>query len=358
MTRFLVSVMIAAFVFLGLGLVIEKSSARYKSDERALAVIQRARQAIGGDAAINNVRSMTINGRTTTTFDFGGTARTEQADIEINMQLPGNLSKTIKVGDNNGGATMVEKKMDVFVFKKDDGNATWESTDGQEFKGDKVRTVVIRKPDGTQEVITEDKSPVTVTTTDGRKMIVVSEEKDTAAWTKPTDAQEVKIRQTNDMFRTTIGLLLSAPEGLDVAYTHAGESTVDGAAVDVVDATVAGSTIKLFIDKSTSLPRMISFHAPKPMVMMFRRTDGEGGETEQISRVMSMNSGKTETAEVQLKYSDYRNVGGVLLPHRWTQTTGGKTDVTEITNYAINPANIAEKFNNQPKVLIRKVEKP
>ena len=56
-----------------------------------------------------------------------------------------------------------------------------------------------------------------------------------------------------------------------------------------------------------------------------------------------------ETAEFQVKFSDYRSVNGVQLPFKWTQTVGGAEDETfDVTSYDINPANIAEKFN-EPK---------
>ncbi len=71
--------------------------------------------------------------------------------------------------------------------------------------------------------------------------------------------------------------------------------------------------------------------------------------------VFERGSGNPEPAEFQVRFSDYRAVGSVLLPHRWTQTVGGSADETvDVTSYEINPANIAEKFQNlSPKILIR-----
>ena len=60
-----------------------------------------------------------------------------------------------------------------------------------------------------------------------------------------------------------------------------------------------------------------------------------------------------QTGEFQVKFSDYRSVGGLQLPFKWTQTVDGKADETvEISNYEINPANITEKFR-EPKIFIR-----
>ncbi len=60
-----------------------------------------------------------------------------------------------------------------------------------------------------------------------------------------------------------------------------------------------------------------------------------------------------EMAEIRIKFSDFRNVGGVQFPFTWTQTIGGKPFQTvAVTNYEINPANIAEKFKTR-RVLIK-----
>lgn len=60
-----------------------------------------------------------------------------------------------------------------------------------------------------------------------------------------------------------------------------------------------------------------------------------------------------EAAEVQVRFADYRSVGGVQLPYRWTTSVAGEiSEVFDVTNYDVNPVNIAEKFQNQ-KVFVR-----
>ena len=46
--------------FVGLGAIVEKTAASFRSDEKALEIVKRARIAIGGDAAISGIRSMVI----------------------------------------------------------------------------------------------------------------------------------------------------------------------------------------------------------------------------------------------------------------------------------------------------------
>ena len=56
MKRFIFSILCVAVFFIGLGALVEKTGAKFKSDERALALIAKSRQAIGGDTAISSVR--------------------------------------------------------------------------------------------------------------------------------------------------------------------------------------------------------------------------------------------------------------------------------------------------------------
>ena len=57
-----------------------------------------------------------------------------------------------------------------------------------------------------------------------------------------------------------------------------------------------------------------------------------------------------------IKFSDFRSVGGLLLPYRWVETVDGKqSQITDITSYEINPANIADKFKHQ-NVFVRKMK--
>lgn len=63
-------------------------------------------------------------------------------------------------------------------------------------------------------------------------------------------------------------------------------------------------------------------------------------------------------AEMMVKFSDFRDAGGVQLPYRWTTSVGDKvSDVFNVTSYEINPANISEKFNGQEtRIRKKKVE--
>src|SRR5688572_29825864 len=122
MKRFIVSVLCVSVFFIGLGSLIEKASATFKSDQKALELLGKARQAIGGEAAIAGVKSMTITGRATKTFEDEGVARTENGEMEINFELPNQMSRKLKFGSGDGDP-LAEKQLDVIVMRKGDGDS-------------------------------------------------------------------------------------------------------------------------------------------------------------------------------------------------------------------------------------------
>ena len=88
-----------------------------------------------------------------------------------------------------------------------------------------------------------------------------------------------KCDRQNEMFRTTLGLLLTAPKDLEVSYIYAGVGNVEGSACDIIEAQTGGSSYKLYLDQSTHLPRMISYQGMKPIVVKFNKDEaGNVGE--------------------------------------------------------------------------------
>jgi hypothetical protein len=353
MKRFIVSILCAAVFFIGLGSLVDKVAAKFKSDERALAIIAQARQAIGGDAAIKNVRSMTIYGNAAQTITIDGSTRTEQGNLEIAFQLPGQFSKMLKIGKPPEGANgELRRETKVIITTKDD-DKTLSSQNGDDGR---KKVLIVKNGD-------EDKT-------------VTGEYQINGGGNKRIVQQGVMIGgshlRQNELFRTTFALLLSAPEGLDTSYNYAGESSVDGNNCDVILAQSGGAAFKLFIDQSSHLPLMMSYQGSIPIMFKLNKADvaaGDDGKTKSfiISKdgvQNEINDGNVKiftrkldapeaNAEYQVKFSDYRSVGGVQLPYKWTQTVNGQPDQNvDVVSYEINPANIADKFKDQ-KVMVR-----
>lgn len=382
MKKFIFSVLCVSVFFIGLGELVEKAGARFKSDERALGLIAQARQAIGGDSAVGSIRSMSITGKATKTLDVNGAARQETGDFEINMQLPDKFSRMMKLRhDGEEGQKFEKKIVDVIVSTNEPGEAkVVVDSDGS---GETVKQVIKMKkteadgPDGAKNDVVFIRKPGeggTWTSENGETRTMIVKADGHSEGKGIAHGAGMGAHHQNEMLRTSIALLLSAPEGVDVGYTYGGEDTVDGSACDVINVEGMGSSFKLYLDKSSHLPKMVSYQAIKPMIFTFTTRDGEakgigaGAGSPQIVTVRTKGGEATATAggetkvferrapemaQYQIKFSDFRNVNGVQLPYRWTQTVGGKDDeVIDISGYEVNPANIADKFKDQ-KVFIR-----
>lgn len=366
MKRFIVSVLCVTVFCVGLGALVEKARAGFKSDEKALAIIKQARAAIGGDQSIAQVRSMIIKGNTTLTFNMDGAARNEQGETEIAMQLPDKLSKMVKIGRHEGsgsGDRVMAEKNDVIMMRHPADGGVAGEPGGKRIVITKVEggngeaaNIITEGKDG--ELATADGKRVFVRKADGTEIeqVIVGPEKGKRVILEQRDAGEHAAHRQNELLRTTLSLLLTAPEGMDVSYTFVGESDVDGTTCNVVNADFAGSNVKLYLSKASSLPVMASYLGQAMPNMMFFRTQAPGAsapDSAKATTTFNRKSEAPEASEVQVRFGDYRSVNGVQLPYKWTTSVAGQTsEVFDITNYDLNPANIAEKFQNQ-KVFVR-----
>ena len=368
MKRFIFSILCVSVFFIGVGALVEKSGARFKSDEKALELVRKARVAIGGDNAIAGVQSMIIVGKTMQTIKVNGVESVEQGETEIAMQLPDKLMKMIKMGDATGTAhKIINKQVEVVVAgnAKDKLNVTVDGKEYGEGSGAGVRKIVIKKDDGTvQELSGSEADKTIVRTGDGRTATFTSKDGKTI---NIDDDHHIMMSRVggagryhdamrhNEMLRLTLSLLLTAPQGMDVEYTFGGEGDVDGTACNIVVAAFGGQAFKLYLDRSSNLPVMMSYTGHKmPVLVTFNKEFAAPADGSKDTMIFRRSEGPApERAEFNVKFSDYRLMNGVQLPFKWTQTVGGAADETfDVTSFEINPANIAEKFQNQ-KVMVR-----
>ena len=322
MRKFIVSILCAVVFFIGLGGLIENAGARFKSDERALDLIKQARAAIGGETAVRGVKSLSITARVAKTFDFDGTApRIVSGDLEINLQMPDQFSKRLNLRHENDAAEAKpgESRKRIKVVALEQGDAARISVDNE-------------NADGSAPKITTK-----------------------AAANSFVNAGNF---HRSELFRTTFALLLTAPP--ETTFTYAGEGEVDGNACDIVEAGSGDSTVRLYLDKSSHLPRMLVYQSAVPRILRTVVNLDEKitarADQEKIHIVKS--DGEHAMTEYQIKFSDYRNTGGIQLPYQWTQTVAGSASETvDVTKYEINPANIAEKFQNAPPRVLFRTEK-
>lgn len=354
MKRFIFSILMVTVFFLGVGALIDTSSAHFKSDEKALELVRKARTALGGESSLVAVQSMIIKGRTTHTVNLNGSTRTEQGDSEIAFQMPDKVMHMVKIGDANGADDdgLVDKQVDVVVVRNsnDGEKVAWTGKDkGAGTTSSEPKTkVFVKHGEG-------DKAPSTWTTKDGNTINV--EGKDVIIERAGAAKGHHTMSRHNEMLRLTLSLLLTAPQGVEVDYTYGGEGNVDGTSCDIVLATAFGQSFKLYLDRSSNLPVMMSYNSVRiPRMMHFEKEAAPGADGKERVVFQKIDASKAPTAEFTVKFSDYRSTGGVQLPYKWTQTVGGEADeVFDVTSYEINPANILERFKDV-KVKVRKPE--
>lgn len=398
MKRFVVSTVVASLAFIGAGAVVDKVIGSGKSDEKALEIIAKARTAIGGDSAIGGVKAFVIKGQTSKTINLNGADRIEQGETEIVFESPNRLMKMVKIGDGDAahGDALMEKKIDVVVVGGP-GEAGLHKVvvDGQEstFITEDDKKVIVRKVEGAPageagetkvfvrknadggEWTAKDGEVKEIATADGKKFTVVHKGGAGNATFTTEDGNNLVLHdkialdhgapRDNELFRTTLSLLLTAPEGMDVSYKYAGSTNLDGTNAETVVASFGGSSVKLFFDASSYLPLGMSYVThTAPIMIKMRKADDGTAPKEAVKDVVTFDR-KAEGewtnagAEHIVRFADYRSVNGLLLPYKWTTSVAGKqSDVFDVASYDLNPANISERFKGEGHKVMVRMKKP
>ncbi|HWC77036.1 MAG TPA: hypothetical protein VG778_06210 [Blastocatellia bacterium] len=187
-------------------------------------------------------------------------------------------------------------------------------------------------------------------TTGGGGMVII----------RTTDAnpqmQAARLRTLRAEFaRLTIALLLAAPQSQAVELSYFGEAQADEGKADVIDYKFAdGFSVRLFLDKDSHKPLMLTYRAAQPQMMMRTQTSVAANREEADKLVKEAQDKAKKEAEVRpepkmvemnLYLSDYRKVDGILLPHSISRSVEGEVaEEWEVTGFKINPPLKAEKF--------------
>src|SRR4030095_12055224 len=161
-----------------------------------------------------------------------------------------------------------------------------------------------------------------------------------------------------EMARYLLVITLSAPESFAVDYKYAGESDVDDAKAEVIDVTGPDKfAVRLFFDKSSHLPLLISYRGPKPRMVTMTRSAGGGqmkpedmkkAREEAEKRLASETPGVPEEVDFYIRLSDHKKVNGLLLPHKFTFLAGEEvSEEFEISRYQMNPQFKSDKFEKR-----------
>ena len=153
--------------------------------------------------------------------------------------------------------------------------------------------------------------------------------------------------------RYLLAMILTPPPSLSVEYKYAGESDVEDVPADVIDVTAADNfSLRIFFDKKSHLPLLLSYRGPKPRVMTMSRP-ASNAKPEDIKKAREEAEKKMQTeappvpeeVDFYIRLTDHKKVDGVMLPHRFTFLTENEVaEEFEISKYQLNPQFKADRF--------------
>lgn len=313
--------------------VVGQQVAAAKGDvERALDLLKQARAAIGGESTIGSVQNLSITGKSNRRLQIPGQAEKQlNGEFEMNMVLPDKLIRIEKLG------------MEAPDAKNGLGNG--EEPDA------KIKDVRVKIVSDVDE-------------TNGRNT--------------------ARLHDQSEIAHYMLGLLLTPPPSFSVSYNYVGEGNIEGTRADIIETLGAnGFAMKLYLDKSSHLPLMMSYKGSLPRIPVEREMKGDAtwtteegqgvvilrhkkeGEAGQVGpnivferkidgdlpsgeRKIVMGGALSEDSEIQVRFSNFRTVGGLLLPYTMTHVINGVVDaVWTVDSYEINSATINDKFRHE-----------
>ena len=277
-------------------------------DARAQEILKQARQAIGGDEQLQKIQSLQINGQYRRMFgdrQMGG-------DREISISLPNKY--LVEDAMNAGGLSTA-----LINFRGLNGDKPFSGNSG----GGGGMVFRMAGPGGQQA--------------------------------SPEQMEEIQKRiYTAEFSRYLLAIILTPPPSLAVEYKYAGESDVEDAQADVIDVSGANKfAARVFFDKKSHMPLLLSYRGPKPRIMTMTRQAGSGSKPEDIKKAQEEAEKKMhaetpatpEEVDFYIRMTDYRKVGGVMVPHKLTFLTENEvSEEFEISKYQLNPQFKADRF--------------
>ena len=152
--------------------------------------------------------------------------------------------------------------------------------------------------------------------------------------------------------RTLLLLLLTPPDSAQLQFSYAGEAESPDGKADVIEAKGTNNfAARLFLDKKTHQPLMLSYRAVVPRMIVNTVQAHGHAEAEKMSKDIEKQAqeevakAQKNESEIQVFLTDYRTVDGLSLPHKITRQVNGEVnEEMEFAKFKINPPLKAERF--------------
>jgi hypothetical protein len=166
-----------------------------------------------------------------------------------------------------------------------------------------------------------------------------------------TDAETQALRAARaELARFTVAFLLTSPASMPLEFTDGGEAESPDGKADLVHVKGPGSfAARLFLDKSSHRPLMLSYQGVAPrMVMQTMRGGPPPDATAPPHGAEGATAPPPQAVDMQMFLDDYRAEDGVLLPHKVSRSVDGKTtEEWTFKTIKINPAFRADAFSGK-----------
>jgi len=160
----------------------------------------------------------------------------------------------------------------------------------------------------------------------------------------------------NEFARYLLAIMVMPPPDFAVEYKYAGESDVEDSHAAVIEITGPDKfSIRVFFDKQTHLPLLLSYRGNKPRIVTMTRPAGPSGNGKpddavkhakaEADKLAGEPAPKPEEVDFFIRVSDYRKDGGLTLPHKFTFLTEAEvSEEFQISKYQVNPQFKPERF--------------
>jgi len=285
------------------------SSSAFANDAHAEEILKLARTAVGGDEQLQKVQTLNLIGKYRRMFG----ERQMGGDREISIALPDKY--LVEDSMNPGGMST-----SIVMTHALNGERAWNAQSG----GGGGMVFRMGGPGGQQATPEQIEAGL-------RRMFQI------------------------EFTRYLPALTLSPPSSFAVQYAYVGESDVEDAKADVLDVTGPDKfSVRIFFDKQSHLPLLLSYRAPKPRIITMSRQAGSGTpKPEDIKKLQDEAEKKRvdmpeqpEEVDFYIRLTDHKKVGGLVLPHKFTFLTGEEvSEEFEISKVQMNPQFKADKFD-------------
>ncbi|HXW06615.1 MAG TPA: hypothetical protein VD833_15365 [Vicinamibacterales bacterium] len=190
----------------------------------------------------------------------------------------------------------------------------------------------------------------------------------------PARRQAALLRSQAELARLLLGMIAGTQPGFEAAYTYSGIAESPDGAAHMIDVSGQGDfRARLFIDTQTHQPLMLTYLEPELRAIRMAAGSPRGGATvvtphggsatpssgqsgasreltpeqraELDRQLHGAESAPPKLVEQRLYFAEYREVDGILLPHRITRGTAAKpNEEWEVKSYQVNPTIKADRF--------------